>query len=287
MSATRDLSLLNPEWHGCGDAEIHRGATMLAEALFPADAFVRVDVPAAATLQTRAGVLALDDIARRAAHTLADLRHRAPDRLFHVGGTCGTELAPIACMNDRYAGDLAVVWLDAHADLNTPASSPSGRFHGMVLRTLTGSGPAELVSLLARPLLPGQLFLAGARDLDPPEQAFVHEARVSLTTVAELDTPEILRDRLRASGFGRAYVHLDLDVLDPASFPDALVRTPVGAAPAQVAAQIRALVAAVEVVGFSVVEFVPRTETGVRAVGDLLEATGVSIGAMRTLRRDY
>jgi arginase len=287
VSSHIDLSLLNPDWHGCGDAGTFRGAAMLAEQLFADGDFLRVDVPDDGALETRDGVLGLEGITDRTSRTFADLRQRAPDRIFHIGATCGTELAPVAVMNERHAGDLAVIWLDAHADLNTPASSPSGRFHGMVLRTLTGDGPAGLCRLLARPLLPRQIFLAGGRDLDPPEQEFVRTAGVTLTTVDELATPDVLCDRIRASGLRRAYVHLDLDVLDPLSFPDALVRTANGASMTGVAAQIRALTAAVDVVGFSVVEFLPRTGTGLAAVADLLAQTGVSIGAMRALRAGY
>jgi arginase len=47
-----------------------------------------------------------------------------------VGGTCGVEAAPVAYLNERYAGDLAIVWFDAHGDLNAPDTSPSGHFHG-------------------------------------------------------------------------------------------------------------------------------------------------------------
>ena len=67
---------------------------------------------------------------------LADLRASAPDIVVTVGGTCGVEAAPVAYLNERYDGNLAVVWFDGHGDLNSPATSPSGHFHGMVLRTL-------------------------------------------------------------------------------------------------------------------------------------------------------
>ena len=93
-----------------------------------------------------------------------------------VGGTCGVEAAPVAYLNEQYDGDLAIVWFDAHGDLNAPATSPSGHFHGMVLRTLLGEGPHEYVGELRRPLRPAQLFLAGTRDLDPEESAYILRA---------------------------------------------------------------------------------------------------------------
>ena len=280
-----DLSLLSLDWHGCGNPIAADGARLIADTLFPAAAFVRAQAAGNGPLAPRAGVLALEQIAARTLTTLEDLRSRAAARLFHVGATCATEFAPVAWLNERYAGDLAVVWLDAHADLNTPASSPSGRFHGMVLRALTGDGPESLVRALARPLQRGQIFLAGARDLDPPEREYDRSAAISVTTMEELGAPGRLVDRLMASGLTRAYVHLDLDVLDPVMFPDVLVPTPGGAAVPAIAAQIRALAVAVDVVGFSVVEFVARSAEGLPTVARLLSDTGVRIGALRTMAR--
>jgi arginase len=281
-----ELSLLNPEWQGCGaaDAAVCRGAVAIAAGLFPEAGFVRVEVPVEEALTSRDQVLGLASIAPRFRRTVDALRWRAPDRIFHIGGTCGTELAPVGYLNERHAGGLAVVWLDAHGDLNTPATSPSGRFHGMVLRTLLGAGPAPLVTGLQRQLRPGQIFLAGTRDLDLPEAEFVTSAGISLTTVAELADPSVLVERIRAAGLQELYVHLDLDVLDPIEFPDSLVPTPQGLALPTAAAAIRALTEAFDVVGFSVVEFCPRTSDGLVKLSGLLHDCGVTVGAMRQLK---
>ena len=123
-------------------------------------------------------MIGLQSIAARARHTLDAISARRPQRIFTIGGTCGGELAPVAYLNAHYRGDLAVVWLDAHADLNTPESSPSGRFHGMVLRTLLGAGPESLVSLVSRRLAPQQIVLAGVRDFDRDEATFASDAAI-------------------------------------------------------------------------------------------------------------
>jgi arginase len=277
-----DLSLLNPEWQGYGvDAAVYDGAVSVVRTLFGDAGFVRIDVPAAEALAVRDGVLGLSSIAPRFRHTLDDLRRRAPDRILHVGGTCGAELAPVAWLNERYAGDLAVVWLDAHGDLNTPASSPSGHFHGMALRTLLGQGPVSLTAALRRPLVPRQVFLAGTRDLDSPEAQFVTSAGISVTTCDELAAPEVLVERIRSAGHDHVYVHLDLDVLDPSIFPDALMPTPGGITPAAVASAIRALNDAHDVVGLSVVEYCQRSAGGLPQIGQTLRDAGVRIGALQ------
>jgi arginase len=275
-----DLSLLLPEWQGYGlDSTAAAGAREVA-GLFGAGAFLEIDAPAEEALTVEQGVLGLASIAARARRTLAALSERQPSRIFTVGGTCGVELAPVSYLNARYRGDLAVVWLDAHADLNTPESSPSGRFHGMVLRTLLGAGPAALVDLLPRRLTANQIVLAGARDLDRDEVTLVSNAAISLLTPADAIVPDRVAGRIRAGRFTRVYVHLDLDVLDPAEFPDALVATPGGLSSDNVATIVHDLAARFDVVGFSVVEFRPRSANALARLGHLLGRCGIDIGAM-------
>lgn len=266
-AATRELSLLLPEWQGCGtDASVAGGARALAARL-GASAFLEVAAPESETLPTVDGVVGLDSIAARSRASLEAIEARQPARLFTIGGTCGTELAPVSYLNARYRGDLCVVWLDAHADLNTPASSPSAHFHGMVLRTLLGDGPAALVDRLPRRLSREQVILAGTRDVDRDEAVFISDAPIAWLRPADLLVPDRVAGRVRARGFTKVYVHLDVDVFDPVEFPDSLMRTPAGVSMSAVAETIRALQVAFDVVGFSVVEFRPRsTDAAARLV---------------------
>jgi arginase len=255
---TDPLFLLLPEWQGSGtDPSLSIGARALADRLSP-QGFVDVDAPAAEMLAVEDGVTGLSSIVARASRTRDLLQERQPSRVFVVGGTCGVELAPVSYLNARYRGDLAVLWLDAHADLNTPETSPSGHFHGMVLRTLLGAGPAPLVELLPRRLSIDQIVLAGARDLDREEAAFVSDAPIARLRPADLLVPDRLSGLVRARGFRKIYIHLDLDVLDPIEFPHSLMRTPGGVSLNAMAETIEDLANAFDVVGFSVVEFRPR-----------------------------
>jgi arginase len=278
---TDDLSLLLLEWQGYGlDATPASGARALA-GIFPAGAFLEIDAPVEeAALPVDGGVIGLASIALSARAALEAIRARRPSRIFTVGGTCSVELAPIAYLNEHYRGDLGIVWLDAHGDLNTPQSSPSGRFHGMVLRTLLGAGPDALVSLLPRRITPEQIVLAGTRDLDRDEATFVSNTAVSLLTPADLRVPDRVAGRIRARGFSRIYVHLDVDVLDPMDFPDSLVHAPGGVSMEEVAETVHGLANAFDIVGFSVVEFRPRSADAAARVGRLLDRCGIDIGAL-------
>ena len=88
---------------------------------------------------------------------------------------------------------MSLIWFDAHGDLNTPATSPSGNQWGMPLRMLIDSGAVET----------DDVALVGARNLDPPEEEFIAAAGIG-------DEPGVLLDRADA-----VYVALDCDVFDP------------------------------------------------------------------------
>ena len=184
-------------------------------------------------------MLGLHSIAPRFLKTLEELQATSPAKIFMVGGTCGTEVAPVGYLNDKYQGNLAVVWFDAHGDLNTPTSSPSGHFHGMALRTLLGDGPVEFTGVLRRPLNPQQVFLAGLAIQDPPEVAYCSEMAISISPPEEFTTPDILVSRIRERGFTNVYLHLDLDVLNPDSFPNSLMHTPGGPSTAEVQSMMK------------------------------------------------
>ena len=168
-----------------------------------------------------------------------------------IGGDCAVELASIG--HTLSLGDVAVLWFDAHPDLNTPQSSPSGAFHGMILRTLLGEGDASLVP--AVPLLPERTVLVGTRALDDAEAAFV--AETGITMLPPDVSPETLLDAIEATGATSIYIHIDLDVLDPAEisgigFPEPFGTTAVGLVELITAAKAR-----FTLVGAGITEFAP------------------------------
>ena len=253
---------------------MQHGALVIARELFPGIDFLVVESPDAEQLERTDGVIGLGSIAPRFSGAIARLREAAPERLLTIGGTCGVEAAPVAYLNERYAGDLAVVWLDAHGDLNTPASSPSGNFHGMVLRTLLGDGPAEYVRHLRRPLQPRQVFLAATRDLDRPEQDYVARAHISVTPPEGFSDPQRLVGEIRGRGFTRVYLHLDLDALDPAGFSGMLIPTSGGPAVRDLRGMLEALSAAFDVAGASIVEYVHGGDESLRTLTELRSCFG-------------
>ena len=118
----------------------------------------------------------------------------SPPRPLVLGGCCCAHVGAIQALAVR-PGRLAVVWLDAHGDLNTPESSPSGNAWGMPLRMAIERG-------LVRPQ---DVALVGARSLDPPEQAYLAETGIDddVSTCARRLRPRLRRARLRRAAAGR------------------------------------------------------------------------------------
>lgn len=127
---------------------------------------------------------------------------------------------------------IGVVWVDAHADMNTPDTTPSGNIHGMPMAALLGYGVPELVALAGdEPALkPENVVLFGVRDVDPAEVPLVREAGVRVYTMSEIDsrgTATCVQEAFEIAMRGTAGVHLsfDLDGVDPRHAPG--VGTPV------------------------------------------------------------
>jgi len=127
---------------------------------------------------------------------------------------------------------LGLLWVDAHGDMNTPATSTSGNVHGMPLAALLGPEPAELAGLgdVVPAVRPDRVALVGIRSLDPREKALIRAAGVHVFTMSDIDRlglAEVTRRALALILRGRADLHVsfDLDACDPAIAPG--VGTPV------------------------------------------------------------
>jgi arginase len=117
-----------------------------------------------------------------------------PERPLVLGGCCCSHVGAVEALAARH-GRVALLWLDAHGDLNTPESSPSGNLWGMPLRMLIDQGVVE----------PADVALVGARNLDPPEEEFIASSGIRLGSEGIAPALE---------GTEGAYVALDCDSLD-------------------------------------------------------------------------
>ncbi|MEZ5605552.1 MAG: arginase family protein [Burkholderiaceae bacterium] len=271
-SPDKTLRLLFPQWQGGNNPPYHLGARLLAW-LAPAAQGPVEEVPVAPPgqepLPLERGLVARGALLQqlRQARRLID-RHR-PDRLVVLGGDCLVDLAPFAYLNERYEGDLAVLWVDAHPDIMTPAQFQHA--HSMVLGNLLGQGDADFVQAVPRPIQPANVLYLGLHDATPWETAEM--ARLGLKSVspaqlrAEGSRPVL--DWFQATGARHLAIHLDLDVLDPTAFRALLFARPDAPAGAfegvaqgelsmeQVLQTLAQLATVADVVGLGIAEHMP------------------------------
>jgi len=280
--------LLLPQWQGyaAGDGP-QRGARAIAAALGEEERRYEVGVQPWHALRSEDGggeqggpVLGLCEIAGHAVAALRWLDAAAPGRLLVIGGDCGSDFAPMAWQSARFGSDLGVLYLDAHADLNTPASSPSGRFHGMVLRAVLGEGAPALAALCSRLLVAEQIVMAGTRELDVAERDFVGAAGIRPWPPAAIADGRVLA-AVRAHRARRWHVHFDLDVVDPADFPDVTVPAPGGPSFAAVKDLLVELVTHHDVVSLTVTEHVGGEASARRVAGAIAALRRAGWGCAR------
>jgi arginase len=142
-----------------------------------------------------------------------------------------------------------VIWIDAHADLNTPNSSPSKAFHGMPLRTLLGEGNEQFINLLFSTIKPQQICFVGLRDIDEPESQYI--VKHNILTVTNCQDAAIQN---KIQNFKNVYIHLDLDVLDKSEFEFTMFPKNNGFLVEDVAELIEKIKSKHNVVGFCITE---------------------------------
>lgn len=220
-----------------------------------------------------------------------ELRRRVADiaRAGHfplvLGGDHAIAMGTVAGLLDA-RGDCGVLWIDAHGDSNTPATTPSGNIHGMPLAAILGQ--ADIVPQLGfgqRCVRPERVVLFGTRTLDPGERQLVRELGVRMFTMTEIDqigvvaaireTVDILR------GLGGIHVSLDMDAIDPLEAPGVGTPWPGGLTYREAHLMMELLAATGQVSSMEVVEVNPiadhENRTGQLAEELILSALGKTI----------
>ncbi|MDL2265358.1 arginase [Parabacteroides sp. OttesenSCG-928-G07] len=132
--------------------------------------------------------------------------------------------------------DFGIIWLDAHGDINTNETSPSGNIHGMPLSALMGLGSEALVNVYApgNKVKPENVFLVGTRSLDKGELELIHREHLSIYTMETLRRDGIcyvvddIRKKLRERKIRNVHFSIDIDSLDPQFAPGTGTSVPNG-----------------------------------------------------------
>ncbi len=215
----KHLNLMIPQWQGGGqDLSTYHGAYAFVSNYMSHVPVHKMTGSKKDISPIEHNILGYRDILSQLEATTQVLANEFPASVFTIGGGCDADIPCIAYLNKMYK-DMALVYIDAHGDLNTPASSGSHLFYGMSLRALTGESDPAILRVLNTKIDTHRLILCGGRNLDPEEERFIDENRVSLFSVEELEkNPHIVSHALTTIMAETVYVHIDLDVLDPKEF---------------------------------------------------------------------
>ncbi|MEK3947222.1 arginase family protein [Paenibacillus sp. FSL H7-0703] len=243
----KTIRLLMPQWQGGNNPNYSFGAELLAW-LAPDNDQPLIHVPIQAyngtPLENENGMNGRKQLLEQLEAAQHIIDAHKPDRIVMFGGDCLVEQAPFAYLNERYGGELGLIWIDAHSDLVRYVSYDNG--HTLPLGNLLGEGDEEFAKCVKIPLKPENVFIAGLAAPTEQETEAISEAFQRLGIApAESDTEviqrlgiktagtkeltnstESIREWIKESGIKHLAIHLDLDVLDPKAFRSLLFANP-------------------------------------------------------------
>ncbi|AUO07525.1 arginase [Paenibacillus jamilae] len=244
---TRTIRLLMPQWQGGNNPNYSFGAELLAW-LAPDNDQPLIHVPVQAydgtPLDNENGMYGRKQLLEQLEAAQHIIDAHKPDRIVMFGGDCLVEQAPFAYLNERYGGELGLIWIDAHSDLVRYVGYDNG--HTLPLGNLLGEGDEEFAKHVKVPLKPENVFIAGlAAPTEEETKTFSETFQKLGVTTIETDaeviqrlgirtagtkeltiSTESIKEWITESGIKHLAIHLDLDVLDPKSFRSLLFANP-------------------------------------------------------------
>lgn len=169
-------------------------------------------------------------------HTITDINTNLANNIycslkgqgfpFIIGGDHALGMGSIAGAS-KFFKELAVIWIDAHGDINTYETSPSGNIHGMPLAASMNIGYTSLTNIYyeGQKVKPQNVYILGGRDIDPGEFALAEELNLNMYTmeiVRERGLDNVLREiieKIKTSNVDGVHLSFDIDVLDPTLVP--------------------------------------------------------------------
>lgn len=271
----KTIRLIYPQWQGGNIArwipnipaeDASRGyylGAMLLNFLAPETKNETFEVPVRTDISERIetdGVLDHDIIAEQTGAALELLRIAVPDKVVTLGGECSVSVPVFTYLAEKYNGDVAIVWVDAHPDITLPGDDYNG-YHAMALTACMGMGDKGIIGQLPAKISPADVCLAGLRECEYP---YIEE-RVQQLGLAHFSPAQLAHDSapliewLKSNGKSRVMVHFDMDVMEPADILAAVADGPEGGLKLTEAVRlINDIASAKELVALTVAEPMPR-----------------------------
>ena len=206
------------------------------------------------------GVLDKEAIIAQTKAALDILTIQKPDKIVTLGGECSASVVPFTYLSNKYNGDVALVWIDAHPDITLPGDAYAG-YHAMAVSACMGLGDKQIISELPAKVDPSKILFVGLRDWERDEiKARQKEYGIKHLTPEEVqEDGDAIRAWLASCGASKVMVHFDMDVLDPAEIIAAVGVVPNGMKIKEVVRVINDIAQEKEIVGLTVAEPMPRT----------------------------
>lgn len=276
------LRLLYPQWQGGDIASLvpelskkdsslgyYLGAELL-EFLAPKDSKTKVakvpislEYPKSAVRESKNGILNYDEIVKQSKAALEILNTQKPDKILTLGGECSVSVVPFTYLANKYKDDVAIVWIDAHKDLNLQGDSYEG-YHAMALAATFGLIDKDgIAKILPAHFSPKDSILVGVRDFEGKKERLEEIGVKTLSPEESRDSTKLL-EWLKSRGKSKVVVHFDLDVLDPSELIMAVGVVENGLKIAEVVNLINAINTNYDLVGLSIAEHMPRVAIKLR-----------------------
>ena len=270
------LRLVWPQWQGAATTSVQQfasefpfevarrgyavGSTVL-QAVLPPHNGPTATVPVTMSdegLAEEDGVEAKAIVVEQLASALEVIGRYHPTRIATLGGECSVSVAPFSELAELYGDDLAILWIDSHPDVGTGRSDYPG-YHAMAVAALTGHGDPDVHALLPATVTPDRVALVGLHSVD--EDDYPNLADWGMRTFAPDDLREssdALLEWLADTGCHRAAIHFDVDTVDSNEIVLGLGPEPDGLTSAQARRVVAHVEKAIDVVGLTIAEFIPR-----------------------------
>ena len=243
MSRKKDIAIINvPMWYGRGKQGVEHAPALLSTALSATDwkaaiqTIVNIDIPEV-DMTDRSTMYArqLECIVKaneQLAQVVAGQLH-AGRFVLTIGGDHSIGLGSVSGAI-QYDNNIGLIWFDAHGDMNTERTSPTGHIHGMPVAALMGYCQSALNDVPTVRVPHQNIFWIGARDLDEGEQELAKKLNLHIYSSASIHQKgmtavmEEVRTEMAERGIQRLHLSFDVDAFDPTLFPATGVRVPDG-----------------------------------------------------------
>ena len=270
---TSTLRLIYPQWQGgvvtqllpelpSDDASrgYYLGAQLL-NFLAPDNNQKTAEVPVSLDINDRAtenGINSYNAILKQSKDALDILNENKPERIVVLGGDCAVSVVPFTYLAAKYTDNVAIVWIDAHPDINLPYDGYEG-YHAMALTACLGLGDKDIINMLPAKVDASKSLLVGIREWDKGMQERQKELGIKgLSSEEVAKNSSAILEWLKNTGAKKVLIHFDLDVLDPNDLIAAVGVVPNGMKIDEVVRIVNDISAEYDVVGLTIAEHMPR-----------------------------